>query len=141
MKVNNELRKELVGVLEKRGGDVLSRAAGSTLGQVMPRGLQGALGPLAGGIGFAVSPASLPLILLVAATSSPRLAAEAANIAGRVNARMMKANQFTPEIQNSIRLLLQEVGQGEEKKKAIQVRKIKGALTKPQSINIKKIAN
>lgn len=143
MRLNNELRNEMVGVLEKRSGsDILTKVAGATLSELSPRGLSGAItGAFAGAGGVAawMNPALLPSILFTAAVTSPRVAAEAANIAGRVTSQMLKANKYTPEIQNAIRILLQKIVTKEDG--GTKEIKVKRPLEKKvsQKINIKKI--
>lgn len=96
MKDNFTLRKELVDVLGKKGGqDVAGQVAGHTMRSVVPRGLAGTGPALAGQAAYAhfVNPQFWPVL----AASSPRVQGEflrlfgkAVGAAGKVPPRMVK---------------------------------------------------
>lgn len=87
MKDNFELRRELVGMLSKEGGeDVMGAVAGHSMRSFVPRGLAGTGPALATNVAMAqlVNPAFWPVV----AASSPRVSAEFLRLLGRYTGRM-----------------------------------------------------
>jgi len=85
-------RLDLAKTLEQQGGgQIMPLAAGQSLSNWSPRGIQGAVTPV-GGIG-AYSVAGLPAVAGYAAASSPRLVGEVAHATGRAAGGISKATQ------------------------------------------------
>ena len=108
---NNDLRKEFVDILSGASkSDIRGKLAGSALAPNFAGGLSGKMAqaaiPSAGVAGF-LSPSAVPLIGAYIAASSPRLVGEFTNLIGKATKPMIKANKFTPQIQNGLRVLLQ----------------------------------
>lgn len=109
---NQDFRKEFVDVLSgASGSDISGKLAGAALSPWAVKGLGGkvALGG-AGAIGAAsfIHPSTVGLLISYVAASSPRLVGELTSLLGGVTKQAIKANKFTPEIQNGIRLILQQ---------------------------------
>lgn len=105
LRQNNEARKELLASIPG-GQQILSKAAGSQLGVLMPRGLQGAVIPAAGGVVSALNPTHIPAILAFLAATSPRLVAEGVNLLGKIDRTMIKAGNLPMQIQRGLRELI-----------------------------------
>lgn len=108
---NNDLRKEFVDVLSGvSGSDIRGKLAGSALSPGLASGLAGKLATgslVGGGAATLLSPSIVPLLISYFASSSPRLVGEVTSLLGRVTKPMIRANKFSPQIQNSLRVLLQ----------------------------------
>lgn len=108
---NNDLRKEFVDVLSGASGkDIRGKLAGSALSPGLARGLSGKIAQVAiGGAGVAhfLNPSAVPLLGLYVSASSPRLVAEFTSLLNKVTKPMIKANKFSSQIQNGLRVLLQ----------------------------------
>jgi len=82
LRQNNDFRAQFVKELdEATGGELLPKIAGQQLSEILPRGLVGALGPLAGGGALAGGVGVLPVIYAAIATS-PRVIGEVINALG-----------------------------------------------------------
>lgn len=98
LRQDNELRQQVVKALEERGGgDIMGRLAAARLHPLMPRGIAGALG--AGGLTISGVVGNLPGVLAYLAASSPRLVAEAASIAGKIQRGIATAAEKTRLLQ------------------------------------------
>lgn len=76
LRQNNDYRKQFVAELDSvTGGNLSSKIAGQQLSETMPRGLAGAITPIAGGAGLATGTGVVPL-LMGAVASSPRVVGE-----------------------------------------------------------------
>lgn len=110
-KENNDLRKEFVDILSGSSGtDIRGKLAGSALAPNFAGGLSGKIAQAAipgAGIAHYLNPGAVPLIGAYIAASSPRLMGEFTTLLGKATKQMVKANKFTPQIENSLRILLQ----------------------------------
>lgn len=101
---NKETRQELLEILERATGeDISGKVAGTQLTELMPKGLLGKLVPGASIAGAIISPASIPYLFLSGMFTSPRLVAELVTILGMVDRQMIKAGEFSPQIQRLLR--------------------------------------
>lgn len=74
---NNEFRKQVIQQLdEATGGQLLAKIAGHQMSSLVPRGLAGVLEGGLGGISAVLAPHSIPALLALAVTTSPRVVGE-----------------------------------------------------------------
>lgn len=108
---NNEYRRALLDSLSQEAGvDIFAKIAGSQMSSAAPRGLSGvAIGPLgiAGGILGIFNPATMPMVLMYLALSSPALLNEALGVLGKLKGKTISIpakKELTRIFQQAVRV-------------------------------------
>lgn len=110
LRQNNAMRVQMVEALEEVGGvgsgEITSRIAAAQLAPTVPRGLSGNL-LLPAGLTVGVLSTKIPLLLLIAATTSPKLMGHLVSLLGKISGN---ANDPVPVfIRTQLRALFDQV--------------------------------
>ena len=129
MRDNNEVRKEIVDVLTKTGGqDITGMMAGAALAPMAPRGIVAGTG-LGIGVGAGLlNPASWPLAIAYLGASSPRLVGEFVSLMGKASRGANGLIRLTPGLKQNVERIFNDAEKGFSPGATKLAPEIKGAI-------------